>query len=65
MDTYHIKELNNEFKSYKHFTTNNVVSFYHKIDKNLKRTIILNRISVLIEKGVIQRIGKGLYCLGQ
>ncbi len=62
---YRTKELSNNFKIRKAFTTKDVVEFYQKENANIKRQTILRRISILIKYGFIKRVGKGLYSLGQ
>lgn len=62
---YQIKELNSTFKAHKTFTTKDVVEFYQKENVNIKRQTVIRRISVLIKQGILKRVGKGLYRLGQ
>ena len=61
--------LNEEFVEYighrKTFDISDVSQFFHKCDPDISRTTIDWRIYALIQKGMIKRIGRGMYSFGK
>ncbi len=64
-DTLHSKDLKKHFKGKVEFSNNEIAKFYHSFDPNIKRTTINWRIYKLVELGVIQRVGRGVFTLGE
>ena len=61
----HIDTFKNKFKDIESISVNDVFSFYQKYDSKVKKTTINWRIYKLVDEGIIQRIGRGIYKLGK
>ena len=59
-----IKELTKEFKDVKSLNTIDIIKFYRISEPELKTTTINWRIYVLVQMGVLNRIGRGKFSLG-
>lgn len=57
--------LSQYFKDRGSFTTNDVSDFFAKTDPDIKRTTVNWRIYELVRQGLLKRIGRGMYALGQ
>ncbi len=57
--------MKNHFNSKGGFGTNEIAKFYYSFEPNLKRTTLNWRIYKLVELGIIQRIGRGVFALGE
>ncbi len=64
-DKLHIKELKESFEKFESFRTNDIAVFYSEFESNLKQSTLNWRIYDLVEKGVLERIGKGSFKLGK
>jgi hypothetical protein len=61
----HIEELKDHFESKDHFTTSEITKFYRSFERDLKKSTINWRVYELVKKGVLTRIGKGVFKLGE
>ena len=59
-----IEELTKEFKDVQSLNTNDIANFYRINEPELKTTTINWRIYALVQKGVLTRIGRGKFSLG-
>lgn len=59
-----IEKLKEEFNDIKYLSTNDIAAFYRSFDPTLKKTTINWRIYKLVEKGVLNRIGRGKFSFG-
>jgi DNA-binding Lrp family transcriptional regulator len=66
-DTLHTRELKQHFKKGHEFRSKDLNDFYQSISPNLnlKKTSLNWRIYKLVQLGVIQRIGRGIFILGE
>ena len=64
-DIYQIEKLIKRFENKTEFSTKDVFLFFQNTDSDIKKDTVLRRISVLIKKGIIKRVGNGIYQLGQ
>jgi hypothetical protein len=53
------------FKNHESFTTNDVSQFFSKSQTNIKKATVNWRIYELVQKGLLQRIGRGVLKLGK
>lgn len=53
------------FKSKAVFETQDIVAFYEQTEKNIRQTTVNWRIHTLVQSGVLQRIGRGKFTLGE
>ena len=60
-----IDKLKHHFKNKTVFETQDIVSFYKQIEEDIKPTTVNWRIYALVKKGVLQRIGRGKFTLGE
>ncbi|MFH1429578.1 MAG: DUF6577 family protein [Candidatus Margulisiibacteriota bacterium] len=61
-------ELGNLFQYFKNresFTTNDVYIFFSKTQEDIKRATVNWRIYELVRLGILKKIGRGVYALGQ
>lgn len=67
INTYklNIENFKERFRGVVSITLDDVVLFYEKFEKDVKRTTVKWRVHALVEKGIIQRIGRGKYRLGE
>ncbi len=61
----HISELKKKFKEVEAFSTSDISYFYSSIGDDAPISTIYWRVHYLVDKGVIQRIGHGLYKIGK
>lgn len=61
----HTDKIKHHFKSKAVFETQDIVDFYEQIEKNIKPTTVNWRVYTLVQKGVLQRIGRGKFALGR
>jgi len=59
-----IEELKKAFKDVQSLNTNDIVKFYRINDPELKTTTINWRIYTLVQRGILTRIGRGKFTLG-
>ncbi len=59
-----IKEFISEFSAKGKFSLNEIFLFYQKQNINVKKNAVQWRTNKLIELGIIQRIGRGIYSFG-
>jgi hypothetical protein len=57
--------MKRHFKSKGVFETQDIVAFYEQTEKDIKPTTVNWRIYTLVQSGVLQRIGKGKFTLGE
>jgi predicted transcriptional regulator of viral defense system len=57
--------MKRHFKSKTVFETQDIVAFYEQTEKNIKQTTVNWRIHTLVQSGVLQRIGRGKFILGE
>ncbi len=60
-----IEEFQHHFKTSKSFNTNDIVHFYRQLEPNLKKSTINWRVYNLTQIGVLNRIGRGTFVLGE
>lgn len=63
-DRLRSEEIRSFFESYETFKTNDIALFYSKQEPFLRHNTLNWRIYELVEKGVIERIGRGLFKAG-
>jgi DNA-binding Lrp family transcriptional regulator len=61
----HIDTFKSKFENIDSISVNDIFSFYQKHDSKVKKSTVSWRIYNLVDKGIIQRIGKGKYKLGK
>ena len=61
----HIDTFKSTFKNIESISVNAIFSFYQKHDSKVKKNTVSWRIYNLVDKGIIQRIGRGKYKLGK
>tara|TARA_R110000868_G_scaffold411505_2_gene704797 strand:- start:1374 stop:2108 length:735 start_codon:yes stop_codon:yes gene_type:complete len=61
----HIKDLKKRFKEISPISLDDIVSFYRTFEESVKKTTVKWRVYALVDRGVIQRIGRGKYSLGK
>ena len=64
-ESLHINELDSSFSEKETFSTKDLESFYKSENPDITSTTINWRIRQLVEKGIIKRIGYGLYSTGK
>jgi predicted transcriptional regulator of viral defense system len=64
-DKLHISELQREFKDVSAFDKASIVLFYQKLETEVLESTINWRIYHLTQKGVLKRIGRGIFTLGK
>ena len=64
-DKLHIDQITYYFKDYPVFELQDLIAFYERTEKNVKPTTVNWRIYSLVHKGVLQRIGRGKFALGE
>lgn len=64
-DKLHTDSIKHHFKSKAVFETKDIVGFYKQFEKNVKPTTINWRVYTLVQEGVLQRIGRGKFKLGE
>ena len=64
-DKLHIDRIKNHFKSKAVFETKDIVDFYEQFEKDIKPTTVNWRVYTLVQEGVLQRIGRGKFRLGE
>jgi len=62
---YQIEKFIEHFDSLQVFSTTDIITFYQNYEPNIKKNTVIKRISTLVKTEKIERVGKGLYCLGQ
>jgi hypothetical protein len=65
IDKLHIDQLKDFFKNKEIFETSELVKFYQEWDPEVKRTTINWRVYHLVQSGVITRIGRGRFAIGE
>ncbi len=61
----HIAELKKHFETEKSFKTNDIVSFYKRNDPKTPQSTINWRIHYFVQKGILERLGRGIFRLGK
>ena len=64
-DKLHTDSIKHHFKSKAVFETKDIVDFYEHFDEDIKPTTINWRVYALVQEGVLQRIGRGKFSLGE
>ena len=64
-DKLHTDKLKRHFKSKAVFETQDIVAFYEQTENEIKPTTINWRVYTLVQEGVLQRIGRGKFTLGE
>jgi hypothetical protein len=64
-DKLHTDSIKHHFKNKAVFETKDIVVFYEQFEKNVKSTTINWRVYTLIQEGILQRIGRGKFRLGE
>lgn len=64
-DTLKIEELRNQFKNESSFGNQGVTQFYKQFETDIKPTTVNWRVFTLVQMGVLQRIGRGRFKLGE
>ena len=57
--------MKRHFKNKTVFGTQDIIAFYEQIEKDIKQTTVNWRVHTLVQSGVIQRIGRGKFTLGE
>ncbi len=57
--------MKRHFKSKAFFETQDIVAFYEQTEKDIKPTTVNWRVHTLVQSGVLQRIGRGKFTLGE
>lgn len=60
-----IESLRNHFKGKNSFTTDDIADFYSDINPEIPKTTVNWRVYELIQKGIIQRVYRGVFTLGK
>lgn len=61
----HIDELRDHFSTMDHFQTSDLMEFYRNFEESPKKSTINWRVYSLVNKGVLKRIGRGVFRLGE
>ena len=64
-DKLNIDKLKTHFKDKKVFETANIIAFYNKLEKGVNQTTINWRIYSLVQTGILKRIGRGKFGIGE
>ncbi|MEX2409981.1 MAG: DUF6577 family protein [Candidatus Paceibacterota bacterium] len=64
-ESLHINELKPFFSEKETFSTKNLETFFKKVDPDISKTTVHWRIRQLVEKGIIKRVGHGIYSTGE
>ncbi|TAN21175.1 MAG: hypothetical protein EPN37_00565 [Chitinophagaceae bacterium] len=64
-DKLYIDEIQRYFKDEPIFETKHLVAFYKQTEKHVKPTTINWRVYSLVQMGVLQRVGRGKFTLGE
>jgi len=64
-DKLHTDSIKHHFQSQAVFETKDIVGFYEQFEKDIKQTTINWRIYTMVKEGVLQRIGRGKFKLGE
>lgn len=64
-DKLHIEELQERFKLQESFKTEDIVLFYKQFEPDLPKSTVNWRTYTLVQKGIIERIAKGRFKIGQ
>ena len=61
----HIESFKKKFENFDSITVKKIFDFYQSKDNLIKKSTVNWRIYKLVEKGIIQRVGRGKYRLGE
>ena len=64
-DILKIEELRNQFKNEHSFGNQGIAQFYKQFEMDIKPTTVNWRVFTLVQMGVLQRIGRGRFNLGE
>lgn len=64
-DTLKIEELRNRFKTEDSFGNQDIAQFYKQFETDIKPTTVNWRVYTLVQTGILQRIGRGRFKLGE
>lgn len=64
-DKLNIDKLKSHFKSAKSFETKDIVAFYKRNEAGIKQTAINWRVYSLVQMGLLNRIGRGKFIIGE
>jgi len=62
---FKIQELKKQFSENVIFTTSEIVAFYSKFESSIPRSTVNWRVYQLVQKGVLERVGKGKFRFGR
>jgi len=65
MNSLNIDDLIKHFKDNNVIEMSDIVEFYRVADKKIKSTTIRWRVYSLVQKGILQRVGRGKFCFGK
>ena len=60
-----VDELRKEFEGKNIIELKDITTFYKRTDPTVPQATVNWRIHSLVQNGILQRVGKGLYCLGK
>ncbi|MFA6806392.1 MAG: DUF6577 family protein [Bacteroidales bacterium] len=63
-DKLYIEEFKQHFKGINTFKTADIANFYRSFEPDIKQTTLNWRAYNLVEKGILERIGKGIFKIG-
>ncbi|MEO8785699.1 MAG: DUF6577 family protein [Chitinophagaceae bacterium] len=63
-DKLHIEQLKQHFKDKTVFETQDIVTFYKQTENGIKPTTVNWRVYVLVQEGLLKRVGRGKFTLG-
>jgi hypothetical protein len=64
-DKLHIRKLQSFFKGRSSFSNKDISAFYRKTEPQIKSTTVNWRIYSLVQSGILARIGRGIFTLGE
>ncbi len=65
MDKLNIEKFKDFFKGREVFEISDIIEFYSKIEPQIKTSTINWRIYTLVQKGVLSRVGRGKFAMGE
>jgi hypothetical protein len=64
-DKLNIDKLRSHFKSGESFETKDILAFYKKNESSIKQTTVNWRVYSLVQMGILARIGRGKFIIGE
>ena len=65
VDKLYIEELKSRFETKESFKTSDIALFYKKKDPKLSQTTINWRVHYLVQREIIERLGRGVFRIGK